>query len=185
MTKHGSQTSLLTKACVGLSLVLANGTGWAQQSASAPAVSMSPVAAIPLRAESAGANAGELSIAGPVLIVTDLERSLRFYTEGLGLVVASRLPGNPGPGATVVARGSGRSPFVLLRQRQDTPESSPPVEIGTGLSRIMLSVSDAKAVEARLRTAGYAPGPIKGKGIFFVKDPDGYSYEIIQTQQAK
>jgi lactoylglutathione lyase len=149
------------------------------------AVFMSTSVAMPLRAESAPTNSGELNIAGPVLIVTDLERSLRFYTEGLGLVVASRLPGNPGPGATVVAPGSGRVPFVLLRQREATPKSAPPVEMGAGLSRIMLSVSDAKAIEARLTSAGYTAGPIKSKNIFFVKDPDGYSYEIIQTQQAR
>lgn len=149
------------------------------------AVAISLSSAIPLRAEPVATNSAGLSIAGPVLIVTDLERSLRFYTEGLGMMVASRLPGNPGPGATLVAPGSDRVPFVLLRQREVTAESAPPIEIGAGLSRIMLSVSDAKAIEARLTSAGYAPGPIKSKNIFFVKDPDGYSYEIIQTQQAR
>lgn len=139
----------------------------------------------PLRAEPAPTSSPELSIAGPVLIVTDLERSLRFYTEGLGLEVASRLTGNPGPGATLVAPHSGRSPFVLLRQHQATPNSAKPIEVGAGLSRIMLSVADAKAVEARLRSAGYAPSQPTNGHIFFVKDPDGYSYEIIQTRQAR
>lgn len=139
----------------------------------------------PLRAEPAVTSSPEISIAGPVLIVTDLERSLRFYTEGLGLEVASRLPGNPGPGATVVAPRSGRSPFVLLRQRQAAPNSAQPIEVGAGLSRIMLSVADAKSVEARLRLAGYAPSQPNNGRIFFVKDPDGYSYEIIQARPAK
>ena len=151
----------------------------------AAALAMSSLAAPLASAEPAANNPPELRIAGPVLIVSDLERALRFYTEGLGLVVASRLPGNPGPGATVVAPGSGRFPFVLLRQRQATPNSAQPIEIGAGLSRIMLSVPDAAAVEARLRSAGYEPNPTNGKNIFFVKDPDGYSYEIIQIQQAR
>lgn len=151
----------------------------------ASAVIVSSFATLPLRAEPASTTSVELSIAGPVLIVTDLERSLRFYTEGLGLVVANRLPANPGPGATVVAPDSGRSPFVLLRQREATPNSARPIVVGGGLSRIMLSVADAKALEARLRSAGYTPSPANDRNIFFVKDPDGYSYEIIQIRPGR
>jgi catechol 2,3-dioxygenase-like lactoylglutathione lyase family enzyme len=56
------------------------------------------------------------------------------------------------------------------------------VEIGNGLSRVMLSVADAAAVASRLKAAGYAPGAPNAAGIFFVKDPDGYSYEIMQRR---
>lgn len=49
----------------------------------------------------------------------------------------------------------------------------------------MLSVADAKAVETRLRSAGYAPSEPNNGHIFFVKDPDGYSYEIIQIRKAR
>jgi catechol 2,3-dioxygenase-like lactoylglutathione lyase family enzyme len=49
----------------------------------------------------------------------------------------------------------------------------------------MLSVADAKAVEARLRSAGFAPTVPNARNIFFVTDPDGYRYEIIQRQPAK
>jgi catechol 2,3-dioxygenase-like lactoylglutathione lyase family enzyme len=142
--------------------------------------------AAPLRgAEPDNATYPELTIAGPVLIVSDLERSLRFYTQGLGFVVASRLPGNPGPGATLVAPRSGRTPFLLLRQGHATPNSAEVIQIGTGLSRIMLGVSDAKALEARLRSANYEPKTTTSGNIFFVNDPDGYSYEIIQTRRAR
>jgi catechol 2,3-dioxygenase-like lactoylglutathione lyase family enzyme len=47
----------------------------------------------------------------------------------------------------------------------------------------MLSVSDARAIHRRLRAIGYEPGPVKGRGIFFVNDPDGYSYELIQSDE--
>lgn len=49
-----------------------------------------------------------IQIAGPVLMVTDLERSLKFYVDGLGLQASTRLPGNPGPGVIVVAPGQSR-----------------------------------------------------------------------------
>lgn len=73
-----------------------------------------------------------IRIAGPVLIVNDLERSLRFYTRGLGMAVDSRLPGNPGPGVTVVAPGSGAAPFILLRQLAPSARAAPQIDLGDG-----------------------------------------------------
>ena len=109
----------------------------------------------------------DLQIAGPVLMVADLERSLRFYIAGLGMEVGSRLPGNPGPGATVNAPGAAQSPFILLRQRGREARSAQPVTIGDGLSRIMLSAANAKAAEDRLKSAGYAPTVPNGRNVFF------------------
>lgn len=120
-------------------------------------------------------------IAGPVLMVTDLERSIRFYTEGLGLQVASRLPGKPGPGAVLTAPGSARTPFILLRQRSPEVRSAPPLALGDGLSRIMIRVPDAAQAAARLKDAGYSVPDAEGKLIFFVSDPDGYRFEIMQV----
>lgn len=121
----------------------------------------------------------QVAIAGPVLMVSDLERSLKFYVGGLGMKVARRLPGNPGPGA-IVTSGDAASPFILLRQHSQKIAPSARIEIGSGLSRIMLSVADAEAARARLRAAGYAHDPVSRTKIFFVSDPDGYRYEVIE-----
>lgn len=124
-------------------------------------------------------------IAGPVLIVTDLERSIRFYTEGLGLQVASRLPGKPGPGAVLTAPGTARTPFILLRQRSPEARSAPPLALGDGLSRIMIRVPDAAQAARRLKDAGYSVPDAAGKQIFFVSDPDGYRFEIMQVTSGR
>ena len=124
-------------------------------------------------------------IAGPVLMVTDLERSLKFYTDGLGLQVASRIPGKPGPGAVLTAPGTMGSPFILLRQRSAETSAMPPVVLGDGLSRIMIRVPDAAQAAARLTAAGFAVPDLAGKRIFFVTDPDGYRYEIMQVPAGK
>jgi catechol 2,3-dioxygenase-like lactoylglutathione lyase family enzyme len=121
----------------------------------------------------------EMDIAGPVLIVTDLQRSLRFYVDGLGMTVARELSGNPGPGAVLVPAGRTPPPHLLVRQRSQEPSTSPPVDVGNGLSRVMLSVADPSRLAARLKAAGYAPTAPSSAGVFFVKDPDGYNYEII------
>lgn len=153
---------------------------WTLARALCGAIMLAVTMSTALAQETAPSAGADLRVAGPVVMVADLERSLRFYTEGLGMRVANRLSGNPGPGATVVARAGERSPFVLLRQRDGTARAEPPVEIGNALGRIMLTVRDAKEVAARLRSAGYEPSTPNARGIFFVTDPDGYRYEVMQ-----
>ena len=124
-------------------------------------------------------------IVAPVLLVSDLGRSLRFYTDGLGLKVFRRLPAGPGPGAVLVADGKAPPPHILIRQAAAAPGKAGSVELGKGLSRIMLAVADSSAVAERLRTAGYQPTPFNPEKIFFVTDPDGYRYEVMQVARAK
>jgi len=116
--------------------------------------------------------ATQVEIAGPVLMVTDLERSLKFYVAGLGMEIGSRLPGKPGPGATVTTDKQHPSPFVLLRQRSaDTVSDTQPLTLGNGLSRIMLVVQDTAATAARLTAAGFKPDAPSASGIFLLKTP--------------
>lgn len=126
-----------------------------------------------------------LEIVGPVLLVSDLERSLRFYTDGLGLTVFRRLPPGPGPGAVLVAEGRAPPPHILIRQAAAAPGKAGSVELGKGLSRIMLAVADSSTVAESLRAAGYQPTPLNQAKIFFVTDPDGCRYEVIQVDRAK
>lgn len=142
-------------------------------------VALTSLPAVAAEAEPARAGPA-IEIAGPVLMVTDLERSLRFYVEGLGLKASTRLSGNPGPGMIVVAPGQPATPFLLIRQRAADPKQSPPVVHGNGLSRVMLVVPDSATAAARLTAAGFPHEPVNARGIFFVKDPDGFSYEIMQ-----
>jgi catechol 2,3-dioxygenase-like lactoylglutathione lyase family enzyme len=146
-------------------------------------IAFSAISANVIAADPPEARANALRIAGPVLMVNDLDRSLRFYTEGLGMAVGSRLPGKPGPGVTVVALGGERFPFILLRQRGPEARSTPAIEMGAGLSRIMVTVANARAVEARLKAAGYSPSTPNSRNIFFVNDPDGYRYEVMEISR--
>lgn len=146
-------------------------------------IAFSAIPAKGMAADSAVARANAPHIAGPVLMVNDLNRSLRFYTQGLGMTVGRSLPGKPGPGVTVIAPGGEQFPFVLLRQWGAEARSAPRIEVGNGLSRIMLTVADARALAARLKAAGYAPSEPNSRNIFFVKDPDGYSYEVMEISR--
>lgn len=129
--------------------------------------------------DSSSASPNRIAIAGPVLMVSDLERSLKFYIDGLGMKLASRLPGNPGPGAVVTA-GDAATPFLLLRQRAKEAGSGAAVDLGDGLDRVMLVVPDVQAAAQRLVAAGYAHDPISKTRIFFARDPDGYRFEVME-----
>lgn len=72
-------------------------------------------------------------------------------------------------------------PFILLRQRDTEVRAAPPLALGDGLSRIMIRVQDAEVAAHRLQAAGHAVPDLVGKRIFFVTDPDGYRYEIMQA----
>lgn len=166
----------------GMLLALPHGSAGAQEATQSQrhAVARPPSDADGIRPKAQGADHIQaLQISGPVLMVTDLERSLKFYIEGLGMTVASRLPGNPGAGAVVVGAGQRPPPFILLRQRTQEATVSPPIEIGNGLSRIMLNVPDSAAAAARLKAAGFDVAVPNARGIFFVTDPDGYRYEVM------
>jgi lactoylglutathione lyase len=135
---------------------------------------------------SAGTGAG---IIGPALRSTDLDRSIKFYTTGLGMVVATKL--NLGSTTEVIfSFGGGRLQPVILLYKDETPEKSPPIDHGNGFGRVMLRVPDATALAARLSAAGYRVGDIHANSVnhmkvFWVEDPDGYKYEITELSTPK
>src|SRR5258708_1393987 len=119
-----------------------------------------------------------------MLRVGDLERSLRFYTEVLGMTLFSRKD-YPEGRFTLAFVGFGRNPEqaeLELTHNWDTASYEP----GTGYGHVALGVTDIYAVCERIRGAGgnitREPGPMKHGTtvIAFVADPDGYKIELIE-----
>jgi len=118
-----------------------------------------------------------------MLRVGDLERSLAFYTDVLGMRLLRRKD-YPGGRFTLAFVGFGdeRDHTVLeLTHNWDTSH----YEIGTGYGHIALGVDDIQAVCEDIRAKGgkvvREPGPMKNGTtvIAFVEDPDGYKVELI------
>ena len=118
-----------------------------------------------------------------MLRVGDLERSLAFYTDVLGMRLLRRKD-YPGGRFTLafVGYGDERDHTVLeLTHNWDTSS----YEIGTGYGHIALGVDDIQAVCEGIRAKGgkvvREPGPMKNGTtvIAFVEDPDGYKVELI------
>lgn len=123
---------------------------------------------------------------GPALYVTDPARSVRFYTEGLGMKVRMRF-GSPQRPDTVV--GFGMDPTqagIMLITDKEGPVR--PIQHVHGFDRIALRLPDLQVVSSRLKEAGFEAGEIRtvhgSIRMMMVTDPDGYRIELIDSRPA-
>jgi lactoylglutathione lyase len=119
--------------------------------------------------------------------VGDLDRSLRFYCEVLGMRLLRRKD-YPDGRFTLAFVGYGeedRNTVIELTHNWDTDR----YDLGTGFGHVALGVDDVYGACADLRDKGAKivrePGPMKhgGSEIAFVEDPDGYRIELIQLRE--
>ncbi|QNI46535.1 lactoylglutathione lyase [Synechococcus sp. WH 8101] len=119
-----------------------------------------------------------------MLRVGDLERSLRFYTEVLGMQLLRRKD-YPSGRFTLAFVGYGEESdhtVLELTHNWDTDHYA----LGDGYGHIALGVDDIHATCAAIAEKGgrvvREPGPMKHGStvIAFVEDPDGYKVELIQ-----
>jgi lactoylglutathione lyase len=122
-----------------------------------------------------------------MLRVGDLQRSIDFYTQVLGMTLL-RTSENPSQNYTLAFVGYGRNPeHAELELTYNHGVSS--YDLGTAYGHLAIGVPDAVAACARIRAAGgnvtREPGPVKGGTtvIAFVTDPDGYKIELIQRAE--
>ncbi len=123
------------------------------------------------------------------LLVSDVERSLRFYVDALGLQAVPRPSTFDTPGAWLQV---GEQQLHLIgetepgRARAMTPHyDHAEVVIGYG-THLALAIEDLDAALARAAAAGVRPpGEVfaRGDGVkrVFFTDPDGHVIELMQT----
>ena len=121
-----------------------------------------------------------------MLRVGDLERSLAFYTEVLGMQLLRRKD-YPDGKFTLAFVGYGpesETAAIELTHNWDTPS----YDLGKGYGHIAIEVDDAaKACDDVTKKGGKVTrpaGPMKHGTtvIAFVEDPDGYKIEFIQRK---
>lgn len=115
--------------------------------------------------------------------VLDLDRSVRFYRDTLGLEVSQHL--DFPDFALAYLRNAENDVEVELTFNKGRTE---PYTHGTGYGHFAVCVDDLDAEHARIKALGIAPNDIKefrdGERLiarfFFMQDPDGYKIEILQ-----
>ncbi len=119
-----------------------------------------------------------------MLRVGDLERSLKFYTETMGLTLHRRTdyPDGKFTLAFLGAADKSTEPFLELTHNWDTAS----YELGNAYGHVAFGVENIYEACERIAAAGgkitRPPGPMKhGKTVIaFVQDPDGYKVELIE-----
>ena len=111
--------------------------------------------------------------------VLDLERSLAFYKEALGLEpVREIVPEDKS--FKIVYLGDGKSEFVLeLTWLRDRTE---PYNLGDEEFHLAFETDDYAGVHARHEAMGAICFENPEMGIYFIKDPDGYWVEILPAR---
>ena len=119
-----------------------------------------------------------------MLRVGDLQRSIDFYTQVLGMRLL-RTTDRPEQKYSLAFVGYGSNPEQAeIELTYNHGVSS--YELGTAYGHIALGVPDVAAACEKIRAAGGTitreAGPVKGGNtiIAFVQDPDGYKIELIQ-----
>lgn len=113
------------------------------------------------------------------LNVFDLDRSLSFYKEALGLTETRRKDAEDGS-FTLVYLGDGATPHLLeLTWLRDIDR---PYELGDNEIHLAFEVDDFDAALAKHKEMGCVCFENPAMGIYFIEDPDGYWLEIVPAK---
>ena len=118
--------------------------------------------------------------------VRDLDATLRFFCDGLGLREVRRKESAEGK-FTLVFLSADETPDAEIELTYNWGTES--YDMGNAYGHIALGVPDAYAACEKIKAAGgnvtREAGPVKGGStvIAFVTDPDGYKIELIQRAE--
>jgi len=119
-----------------------------------------------------------------MLRVGDLEKSIDFYTQVLGMRLLRRKDYPDGKFTLAFVGYQDEADGAVLELTHNWDTSS--YDLGTGYGHIALEVEDAYKACEEIKTRGgkvtREAGPMKhGQTVIaFVEDPDGYKIELIQ-----
>jgi len=112
--------------------------------------------------------------------VLDLEKSLKFYDEALGLKPAREKTASD-ESFKLVYLGDGASDFTLeltwLRDRKE------PYDLGECEFHLAFTADDYDSVHAKHEAMGCICFENPAMGIYFITDPDGYWIEIVPARR--
>ncbi len=113
--------------------------------------------------------------------VNDIERSVKFYEQALGLTATRRHTSPRGAQLVFLATPGSEEEIELCQM----PPGAEPVKVQPDLMHLAFGVDDLAAFAAELEKKGFtlSDGPTKtgsGSVIAFIDAPEGYEVELIQ-----
>ena len=115
----------------------------------------------------------------------DLEKSVDFYKDALGLEVTSRNDFPEGEFTLVYLKDDTGNFELELTYNYGREE---PYTIGDGYSHLAVVVDDLEKAHQNHKEAGYEVTDLMGLGdssgsYYFLTDPDGYDIEVIRAKK--
>ena len=111
--------------------------------------------------------------------VLDMERSLSFYAEALGLSPVREKKAADGS-FRLVYLGDGRTGFSL--ELTELADRSTPYDLGECEFHLAFVTDDFEAAHRKHSEMGCICFENPKMGIYFIEDPDGYWLEIVPTR---
>jgi lactoylglutathione lyase len=113
--------------------------------------------------------------------VTDLEKTIHFYKEVLGLEEVRRMTSGRGS-QLVFLKAPGSEELIEICKY----DASGPVQVGPDLTHLAFEVDDMEAFARHAAALGYplSDGPHKSSSgvMAFIDAPEGYEVELIQPR---
>lgn len=118
------------------------------------------------------------------LRVKDLEASVKFYKDAIGLIESERRDYPEDKFTLVYMTDEQKCYEIELTYNYDTKE---PYVVGNGFSHTAVSTKDLEAKREEHINMGYVVSDLSGlRGekprFYFVTDPDGYRVEVIRGE---
>ncbi len=113
--------------------------------------------------------------------VNDIEQTVKFYEQALGLTATRRHTSPRGAQLVFLATPNSEEEIEICQM----PPGAEPVKVQPDLMHLAFAVDDLEAFAAELKKKGFAlsDGPTKtgsGSVIAFIDAPEGYEVELIQ-----
>lgn len=106
--------------------------------------------------------------------VSDLDKSLKFYDEALGLKEVNR---KTGEGFTIVYLGDGQGEHLLeLTALDEHPQK---YDLGENEFHLAFATENFQEAFAKHKEMGCVVFENPAMGIYFIVDPDGYWLEVV------
>lgn len=111
--------------------------------------------------------------------VKDLERSIRFYEDVIGLKTVRRFPG--GPDMEIAFLADGPAEIELICNKNNTPlKYGEYPSLGFEVDDLNEAMEKMKSQNIEIVSGPVQPNP--ATRFFFINDPDGVSLEIIEQK---
>lgn len=115
--------------------------------------------------------------------VADLDASIKFYEENLGLKVVGEIPASDGSFIIKYMSSEGNDFRLELTWLQD---HTGPYELGENESHLALRFEgDYEKIHDFHKSQGVICFENPSMGIYFIEDPDGYWIEILRQKNLK